>query len=40
MNSGRHEHDGELFISLHSELGPQGDGLHGFIGTGGSSAKK
>lgn len=30
INSGRQEQDGILFISLHTELGPQGDGTQGF----------
>lgn len=27
----RQEHDGESPITRHSELGPQGDGTHGFV---------
>jgi len=29
-NSGRHEQDGESPDTRHSELGPQGEGWHGF----------
>lgn len=29
--SSRQAHDGEPFISLHMELGPQGVGSHGLI---------
>lgn len=39
IKSGRQEHDGESFISLHWALGPQGDGWHGLILTGSSCAK-
>lgn len=31
---GKHEHEGELPISLHCEYGPQGDGMQGFINAG------
>lgn len=30
MKSYKQEQDGILFVSLHKELGPQGDGTHGF----------
>lgn len=29
-NSGKHEHDGELLISLQIAFGPHGEGWHGF----------
>lgn len=34
VNSGRQEHDGDSPVTLHCELGPHGDGWHGFDGTG------
>lgn len=40
MNSGRQEQEGESPTSLHCELGPQGEGWHGFTRTGGISAVK
>lgn len=40
VNSGRHEQEGKLLISLHCELGPHGFGTHGFDGSAGSSAKR
>lgn len=38
INSFRHEQDGESPIGRHSELGPQGEGSHGFKGSLGGSA--
>lgn len=32
-NSGKQEHEGDSLITLHSALGPQGLGWHGFEGT-------
>lgn len=32
VNSGKQEQDGESPITLHCELGPQGDGWQGFAG--------
>lgn len=37
---GKQEHEGESLTTLHSALGPQGDGWHGFIGLSGISATK
>lgn len=37
---GRHEHDGVFPISRHSEFGPHGDGIQGFISGGGGSSKR
>lgn len=31
VNSGKQEQEGEPFISLHIEFGPQGDGIHGLM---------
>lgn len=39
MNSARQIQDGESPIALHSEFGPQGDGLQGSV-RGGSSTTK
>lgn len=40
-NSGKQEHEGELFETLHSEFGPQGDGRQGFpVSSGRSLAKR
>lgn len=41
MKPVRHAHDGDPLISLHSELGPQGDGSQGFsnVGIGTSEIK-
>lgn len=39
MNVGKHEQDGVLPISLHSALGPHGDGIHGFVTTDGTVNK-
>ena len=39
MNSGEQEQEGASLTTLHSELGPHGDGSHGFCGTCGSGAK-
>jgi hypothetical protein len=36
VNSGKQEQEGDSFISLHCEFGPQGDGWHGFTITGSS----
>lgn len=33
----KHVHAGESPRTRHAEFGPQGDGSHGFIGTGGVS---
>lgn len=38
INSGRQEHAGDSPAALHSELGPQGEGWHGLICTGGGSS--
>lgn len=39
MNSGEQEQEGALLMTLHSALGPHGEGSHGFCGTTGSGAK-
>lgn len=39
MYSGRQEQDGELFISLHCEFGPHGEGKQGFCTSTGSIPK-
>jgi len=39
MNSGKQEQDGVSPFTWHCELGPQGDGTHGFS-TGSGSATK
>lgn len=39
INSRRQEQDGEAPFTLHTALGPQGEGLHGFMGTGGTFAE-
>lgn len=36
---GKHEHAGLSLMILHSELGPQGVGMHGFCGCFGSSMR-
>lgn len=40
INSGRHEHIAWPLSSLHWLLGPQGDGLHGLVGSTGVSKIK
>lgn len=40
MNSGEQEQEGASLTTLHSELGPHGEGSHGFCGATGSVAKK
>jgi len=40
MNSATQEHDGASLTTWHWALGPQGDGWHGFIGFGTSSASR
>lgn len=39
INSGEQEQEGELLTTLHWELGPHGEGSHGFCGIVGSGAK-
>lgn len=38
INSEAHEQEGELCIDLHTELGPHGEGTHGFVCGGVSKA--
>lgn len=38
-NSGKQEHEGEPFETLHWELGPHGDGSQGLVGSTGGSSK-
>lgn len=33
MNSVKHEQAGDSPLTMHCELGPHGDGIHGFCGT-------
>lgn len=40
INSEAHEQEGELCIDLHIELGPHGEGTHGFVCGGVSKAVK
>ena len=39
MNSDEQEQEGASLTTLHSELGPHGEGSHGFCDTIGSGAK-
>ena len=40
MNSDKQEQEGASLTTLHSALGPHGEGSHGFCGTAGSGAKR